>query len=239
MLTLALETTGMTGGVALLRDDELLGEVVTGSKSTYSRRLIKAVMYLLDELELSWKEIDLVAVSIGPGSFTGLRIGLATAKGLCLSTSAKLLGVPTLDILAQNACLNLKERLICPLIDARRKQVYTCLYETEGFFVKRISEYVVCRPEEIKGFVPEKKEVIFLGNGLLSYGDKLRELFEKRATFAPNNLWYPKPSNCGLLAKKMILDGTPPHDPDRLVPLYLRLSEAEEKRRMQSNEAPF
>ena len=239
MLTLALETTGMTGGVALSRDDKLMGEVVTGSKSTYSRRLTRAIMYLLDELELSWKEIDLVAVSLGPGSFTGLRIGLATAKGICFSTGARLLGVPTLDILAQNASSIPGERLICPLIDARKGQVYAGLYEAGDFSPKRISEHAVCRPGELKGLVPDKKEVIFLGSGLLYYKDEIRGLFGKRALFAPACLWHPRPSSCGLLAEKMILGGIPPHDPDLLVPLYLRPSEAEEKRRAQKHEAPF
>ena len=227
MVVLSLETTGFTGGVAILKDDEVLGEIITGSKLTYSRRLLKAIKYLLNELEVDWSQIDLIAVSLGPGSFTGLRIGVSTAKGLCLSTGAEIIGVPTLDIMAYN--LLPYSGIICPMIDARKKQVYICCYRADGFEIDKLTSFKVIEPKVLIDIIPTDEDVLFLGTGLNLYKKELEKSFGKRALFAPQYLWHPRPQMCGIIGRKLYLDGKR-DDPLSITPLYLRLSEAEENR---------
>jgi len=227
MIVFSIETTGFTGGVAVLKDKEIIGEIVTGSKLTYSRRLLKAIKYLLNELELDWKQIDLIATSLGPGSFTGLRIGVATAKGLCLSTAADIIGVPTLDILAHG--LLPFSGLICPVVDARKRQVYTCCYRADGLELKRLTSFKVIEPHMLLELVPKDENIIFLGTGLNIYREEIEGLFGKRGTIAPNYLWHPSPRICAILGKDLYLKGKK-DDPLSITPLYLRLSEAEENK---------
>ncbi len=236
MVTLAIETSGFTGGVAILGRDGLEGELVVGSKKTYSRRLLGSIMFLMKELDLGWKDVDGVCVSLGPGSFTGLRIGVATAKGICLSTGASIVGIPSLDILAQNAVL-FSSGHICPVIDARRGQIYCSLYASDGGFVKRRSPYLVISPDELQGRLPEKGGILFLGSGLDPYLKKISAIFGKRAIFAPRNLWHPRPSICALMGKKRLEEQGRADDPVTLAPLYLRLSEAEEKKKRGNEKA--
>ncbi len=231
MATLAIETSGFTGGVAILARDDLSAELLVGSKSTYSRRLIRAIIFLLKETGLGWHDVDTVAVSLGPGSFTGLRIGLSSAKGLCLATGASIIGVPTLDILAQNASFAINDGLICPVIDARRGQIYCALYRPGQSWAKRISEYLVIRPHELADHVLGSSQIIFLGSALEHYGHELVELLGNRAVITPRHLWYPRPIVCASMGKDMVSSGQGPQDPVTLSPLYLRLSEAEEKKK--------
>ncbi len=231
MTLLAIETSGFTGGVAIISDHQARGELIIGSKSTYSRRLLKSIMFLMEEAECSWEDVTEVAVSLGPGSFTGLRIGLATAKGICLSTGATLFGVPTLDVIAQNGLLS-PAPVICPLMDARKGQLYAALYRNKGKgILERVSDYLVVKPQELHEHLPSHESVLFLGPGLLSYRQSISGILGERALFAPEPFWYPRPLFCGLLALSRREQGVPPDDPISLIPLYLRLSEAEEKKR--------
>ncbi len=169
MTLLAIETSGFTGGVAIISDHQTRGELIIGSRSTYSRRLLKSIIFLMEEAECTWDDITEVAVSLGPGSFTGLRIGLATAKGLCLSTGATLFGVPTLDVMAQNGLLS-PAPVICPVMDARRGQLYAALFRNKGKgILERVSDYLVVKPQELHRHLPSHERVLFLGPGLLSY----------------------------------------------------------------------
>ena len=231
MSLLAIETSGLSGGCALLSSGKVLGETILSTRKTHSRRLMSSILALMEETDTSWKDLEAVAVGLGPGSFTGLRIGLSTAKGLALSCSVPVFGIPTLDIMAENALLE-DSRLICPVMDARRKQVYTALYEP-GFpgGPKKISNDCALAPSDLAKKVPEEREILFLGDGLVSYKELIRESFKDRAYFAPEFLWYPRPSLAGLLAERQRERGLKPSDPALLVPLYCRLSEAEEKKR--------
>ncbi len=231
MTLLAIETSGFTGGVAIISDHQIRGELIIGSRSTYSRRLLKSIIFLMEEAECTWEDVTEVAVSLGPGSFTGLRIGLATAKGLCLSTGATLFGVPTLDVMAQNGLLS-PTPLICPVMDARRGQLYAALYRNKGKgILERVSDYLVVKPQELHKHLPSHERVLFLGPGLLSYRQSISDILGDRALFAPEPFWYPRPLFCGLLALSRREQGVSPDDPISLTPLYLRLSEAEEKKR--------
>ncbi len=231
MTLLAIETSGFTGGVAIIAGRSTTSELIVGSKATYSRRLLKSIIFLLEETGITWNDIEAVAVSLGPGSFTGLRIGLATAKGLCLSTGARLVGVPTLDVLAQNGAI-FHGPIICPVMDARRGQVYTAIYSVaRDGGVKRVSEYLLLLPSDLPGHLPAHQGILFLGSGLSKYSETFDDLFGQNAFFAPEPFWYPRPFFCGLLGLSRLGDASGADDPLDLTPLYLRPSEAEEKKR--------
>jgi len=129
MLILGIETATMTGGVALLNEERLISEYTLNVRTTHSARLMPALDRVLEDSSIDKCEIDGIAVSIGPGSFTGLRIGLATAKGLALGLDIPLAGVPTLDALAHNTPFAMYQ--ICPILDAKRKEVYYSLFRYE------------------------------------------------------------------------------------------------------------
>ncbi len=231
MVVLSIETSSLTGGAAIIASGRVLGEFTLSSKRTYSRRLLSSVLYLLNELGLAWQDLDLIAVGLGPGSFTGLRIGISTAKGLALAHSLPIFGIPTLDVIAQNAQIE-DRRLICPVMDARRQQVYTCLYRP-GFprDPQRITDYKAIEPDKLGELIPSNDDILFIGDGINNYGELFIQNFKKRASFAPEHLWHPRPSITGLIAEKRKKLGIEPETPQDLAPLYCRLSEAEEKRK--------
>ncbi len=126
MKILALESSGLVASVAIVEDGKMIGEYTTNFKKTHSQTLLPILDELVKTLEVDLNDIDAIAVCAGPGSFTGLRIGSATAKGLGLALKKPLIGIPTVDGIAYN--LYGTERVICPLMYARRQQVYTGLY---------------------------------------------------------------------------------------------------------------
>ncbi len=221
---LAIETSGPDGGVAIVCDDEVLGEVFLSSKETYSRRLLSAISYLLKGLGLELRELSAIAVSLGPGSFTGLRIGLATAKGLCLGAGVPLIGIGSLEGIAAN--LYLVHYPICPIIDARRRQVYTAIYRFKETGFEEILPPSLISPKRLISFIQE--ETIFLGDGLKQYSKYLSNALAKRFIPAPPHLAHPRPAAVGHLAWQRLLRNET-DDPQGLVPIYLRPSEAELK----------
>ncbi len=232
MAILCLETSSLTGGAAIISRGRILGEVILSTKKTHSRRLISNILWLLDELDLTWETFDLVAIGQGPGSFTGLRIGIATAKGFAMARSLPVMGVPTLDVIAQNAFLE-QSRLICPVMDARRNQVYTSLYRPDPGLdrPKRILDYIAIEPAKLSDLIPKDNHVLFIGDGINRYRELFETYFNKRAVFAPEYMWFPHPAIVGILAEKMINEGQKTADPSILTPIYCRLSEAEEKKK--------
>jgi tRNA threonylcarbamoyladenosine biosynthesis protein TsaB len=185
-----------------------------------------AIGGLLKEAQLSPEEVDGFAVSAGPGSFTGLRIGLSTIKGLCLATGKPVVAVPTLDAMAELVppC----SHLICPLLDARKKEVYAALYrhlpEEE---VRREGDYLVMDPRLLAEMIHQK--VFFLGNGVDLYRDLLADLLGEKAAFAPAQLRHPRAAMVGRVGLRLLERGQS-DSLDELEPLYVRPSEAELKK---------
>ena len=126
MIILSIDSSTPIAGIAVADGEKLLGEVMINTKNTHSEKLMPMIERLLQELQLSVHQLDAIAVTQGPGSFTGLRIGMATAKGLVQGAGKKLIAVPTLDCLAYN--LVHYPGMICPIMNAQKKQVYTALY---------------------------------------------------------------------------------------------------------------
>ncbi len=238
VIILSISTSQMSGGAALTEDGALLGEFILASKKTHSRRLMAQIMGLLEEAELTWDDIGLIAVDQGPGSFTGLRIGISTAKGLAYAKGLSVAAVPSLDALADNC--RFFSGLVLPVIDARRGEVYCALYQADGRGgIRRLSDYKALCPEDVHTLFKEqgheeRAPVMLLGDGLVPHGDRLRKALcgagVCRLVEADARAWTIRPSAIGFIAWGLLeRQGILPLSPDELLPLYCRLSEAEEK----------
>ena len=224
MKLLAIETSTMLGGVAIMDNDTLVAEARINVKVTHSERLMPEIDHVLAQSGLEISDIDVFAFAVGPGSFTGLRVGLSTVKGLVYATGKRLVAVPTLEAFAWN--LPFSEYPVCPLLDARKKEVYAGLFKwADSGFTRVIDEQAV----EIGRLLSEiKGPTVFLGEGALIYRERIMETLNDQALFAPPHKILPSPSNVAYLGMKMAEKGDF-SDPAGLVPLYLRRSEAEVK----------
>lgn len=222
MRVLGIETSTLTGSVALLDTDVVVAEHTLSVSTTHSERLLAAIHRLLEESGTTLGALDGLAVAIGPGSFTGLRIGLATAKGLAHASGLALAAVPTLDALAWG--VPFAAYPVCPILDAKKGEVYTAVYRHRGGELERLTEYRAVRPAR---FLAELDgPVCFLGDGVLAYRDLIRELMGDRALFVPPARRYPSGACVADLGARRLAEGGA-EDPARLVPLYIRPSEAE------------
>lgn len=223
---LSIDTATPCSAVALTCGTRKEGRVVaslslTGAV-THSRRLLAAIDYIMQKAEIDWSSIAGIGVSLGPGSFTGLRIGMATAKGLAAAAGKMLFGVSTLDSLAAKCVTS---RLICTVLDARKKEVYTAFYRCNADgFAERISDITVVAPEKLVAAVSEP--VFMVGDGAMVYGEVFRHLLGKNVIFAPSQLHEPSASSLGMLAGEMLEAGEQ-LDLAEAVPLYIRSSDAE------------
>ena len=223
-LILALETSSETGGVALYQG-RLLGEVIISGPLTYSRRLLPALDFLLRYLGREREEIQALAVSIGPGSFTGLRIGLATAKGLALALKIPLLPVNTLEALA--ALCAFSPYPVCPVLDARRGEIYTALYAVKEGIPQVLQEPRTIAPHKWLACLEEK--TIFIGDGLESYKAFLKQELKEKFVEAPEFLLGSRASAVAYLGARLWAEGRK-FAPQEVLPQYLRPSEAERKK---------
>ena len=149
MKILALDSSGLVASVALLEDDTLVAEYTMNYKKTHSQTLLPMLDEIKKAVELDLETLDAIAVAAGPGSFTGLRIGSATAKGLRLALNKPLIGVPTLEALAYNLYDTAPGTLVCPIMDARRKQVYTGVYAFENHNLITIKDQAALPMDEL------------------------------------------------------------------------------------------
>jgi tRNA threonylcarbamoyladenosine biosynthesis protein TsaB len=224
MRILGIDTSTACGSLGLIDDDAVVAEYALLRKETHSARLVPAIQALLKEARLDLHEIDGLAVSLGPGSFTGLRVGLSTVKGLALAAEKPVVGVPTLDALASN--LPFTPYLICPILDARKGEVYTALYkDDEGGRVERLTPYQVLSPLGLLEKIP-LQETIFLGDGAEVYGELIEEQWGEKALFAPPHLRFLRGSTVAELGLGRIMQGEG-DDISSMIPIYVRPSDAE------------
>lgn len=228
MKILAVDSSGLVASVAILEDYNLIAEYTLNYKKTHSQTLLPMVDEIVKMTETDINTIDAIAVAKGPGSFTGLRIGTATVKGLGLALGKPIIGIPTVEGLAMN--LYNTKGLICPLMDARRNQVYTGIYRFQNNQLLIVKDQVAVGIEEIidaLNIIGE--EVIFLGDGVPVY----EEIIEKRAmvpcSFAPAHV---NRQRAGAIAVRAVsyLEKGEFVDASVFVPEYLRLSQAERER---------
>jgi tRNA threonylcarbamoyladenosine biosynthesis protein TsaB len=216
---LAVETSTLAGGVALIDGDRVVGEYVLDVRVTHSERLMPAIDRVLTDAGLRARDLEGLAVAVGPGSFTGLRIGISTVKGLALALDLPVAAVPTLDALA--AGLPFARHPVCPVLDARKGEVYACLYRWDGQGMRRDWEYLALAPAELAGRLHEP--VILLGDGAAA-------IVSPHARLAPPHRRLPSPATVGVLGHARLVAGQAAATSE-VVPLYLRPSEAELKRR--------
>ena len=238
MKILAIESSGLVASCAIVTEDTLLAEYTVNFKKTHSQTLLPMLEEVKQMTELHLEEIDAIAVAAGPGSFTGLRIGSATAKGLGLALDKPLISVPTLEGLAYQYFGS--DNYICPIMDARRNQVYTGVYRfvrtvsTDGvtsYMMECVLEQCAMDIKELLAWLNEhaEKEITFLGDGVPVYTQQIQELLHKPYTFAPAHRSRQSAAALGMLAVEYYKQGkiqtAAEHEPD-----YLRVSQAERER---------
>jgi tRNA threonylcarbamoyladenosine biosynthesis protein TsaB len=225
MKLLAVESATLSGGVALLDGDRLLGEITLNIAITHSERLMSAVDRLLADCGLAPADLDGLAVSVGPGSFTGLRVGLATVKALAMALDVPVAPVPTLDALA--ARLPFADAPVCPILDARKGEVYLSLYRWSGDRVAREWDYLALAPEAAVARL--EPPVILLGDGVEACRPWLDRL-GAGVRVAPAAQRLPSAAAVAGLGLAVLAAGGGV-SAEALAPLYLRPSEAELKSR--------
>ncbi|MBM4332078.1 MAG: tRNA (adenosine(37)-N6)-threonylcarbamoyltransferase complex dimerization subunit type 1 TsaB [Deltaproteobacteria bacterium] len=233
MLILALETSTPTASVAIMEvpfggkdsfgREKILGEFTLNLSGAHSERLMPAIDSLLRETSLSIGDIQGMALALGPGSFTALRIGVSTVKGLVYGLKIPVVGVSTLEALAYNVPYS--SSVICPALDARKKEVYAALFRGDGSGkIIRTSEDWVVSPEELFRRITE--DTLFLGNGVEVYEEVFRETLGARASFGSPELSLPRALNVAKLSLPKFQRGET-LDLFTFTPIYIRRSEAE------------
>lgn len=205
MRVLGIESSSLVASVALVTDDSMTAEYTVNFKKTHSQTLLPMLDEIVKRLDLDLDTVDAIAVAGGPGSFTGLRIGAATAKGLGLVLKKPLIHVPTVDAMAYNMWG--AAGLVCPIMDARRSQVYTGLYHMEhGFEV--VMEQQAMDMRELAGYLNRRGEkVIFLGDGVPAYQGLIQEEVKVPYIFAPAQMNRQRGASVAVLGMGVLLAG--------------------------------
>ena len=221
MRILAVETATLAGSAAVLEGGRVVGQTHLDIALTHSERLMAMVDRLLQDCGFKASDLEGLAVSVGPGSFTGLRVGVATAKGLALALGLPVAAVPTLDALAWN--LPFADVSVCPLLDARKGEVYLALYRWSGDRMERLSDYLACSPRAAAAWL--SPPVIVLGDGV----GACRPFFPRLGAglrVAPAFHSAPSAAIVGWLGQAMLQSGQAV-PADQLGPMYLRPPAAE------------
>ena len=230
MIILAIDTTGRAVTAALAGEESIFFEgFINGSQKT-SKTLMPMIKQMLDSVNMSVSDLTHIACSSGPGSFTGLRVGAATAKALAYALNIPVIAVPTLDALAYNV-FDAKS-IIVPIMDARRRQVYTAFYEryTENGDMIRLSDYQASDITDVlRSLSDYNKPVIFLGDGVPVYRNDIIS-YGIESKFAPLPALLQRASSAALLALKLAREGKIT-DSESFKPFYLRQSQAERQRK--------
>lgn len=221
-LILTIQTASPAGSLALTSGRQLLAELNLDVRQTPTEWLLPSIETVLGRADRRKQDLDAIAVVCGPGSFTGLRVGLATAKGLALAIGCPLLGVSSLQCLAMQ--LPFAAHPVCVMLDARKQEVYTARYAWQKGFPERLSAETVMRPERLLDDLPE--ETLFVGSGAAVYRSLIVRRMAGRAHFAPEFLNLPRASAAAALALNAWESGQH-FSADELMPNYLRPSEAE------------
>jgi tRNA threonylcarbamoyladenosine biosynthesis protein TsaB len=245
MKILAIETSTMLGGIAIVDDlSGMIAEVRLNVKSTHSERLMTEIDHALKQAGLKVSDIDAFAVSIGPGSFTGLRIGLSTVKGFSYITGKPIVSVPTLHALAWN--FPYCRYPVCTMLDARKKEVYAALFRWDNEDFIRVIDEVSIKVDRLLGRINESnpplppfskggeggfsdEKIVFAGEGSLIYRNNIIEVMGDKAIFATAEKMVPSPANVASIGIRKAMKGEF-SEPVSLVPFYIRRSEAEIKR---------
>ncbi|MCI8732117.1 MAG: tRNA (adenosine(37)-N6)-threonylcarbamoyltransferase complex dimerization subunit type 1 TsaB [Lachnospiraceae bacterium] len=228
MKILALDSSGMAASVAVVEDENMLAEYTVNYKKTHSQTLLPMLDAAVQMVQLKLDTIDAIAVASGPGSFTGLRIGSATAKGLGLALDKPIIGVPTTQAMAYN--LFGAGGVVCPIMDARRNQVYTGIYGFKNGHLEILEDQMAADIYQvIEKLNALKCPVIFTGDGISVYREVIDQNIQVPAEYAPAHLNRQRASAVAALAMEYLKEGrvqtAAEHRPE-----YLRMSQAERER---------
>jgi len=222
---LAVDTSSNVATAAVIDNTKLLGEYMLNHGKTHSQKLMPMIQGLMQSLDLQPGDIDIYAASSGPGSFTGLRIGITSIKAMAYAAQKPVVSVPALDALAYN--IPVTEALICPIMDARNNQVYTAIYKWEKNMQVKLTEYMGVHISELVEIAAGKNQrVVFLGDGLGVHRAFLKTQLEERCEFPQDNLILQRASSVAILAGIKASMGMLESCFD-MVPFYLRKSQAE------------
>jgi tRNA threonylcarbamoyladenosine biosynthesis protein TsaB len=225
MLILAVDTTTPSGSVAILAGTRLVAEIAVESTSTHSSRLLASVNLLLGALNLGIKDIEGFAVAPGPGSFTGIRIGLSTIKSFAFASGKPVAPISSLQALAWKL-RDSQNKLVCPMLDAKKGEIYAALFEVEGGRMKECVAQGAYSPGDFLSRLPKHRNILFIGNGTELCRPKIQDSLKDNAKFS---------SRSGFIAYEVgrlggeLLKAKKGVSSDRLEPLYFRVSQAEEK----------
>ena len=225
MLTLAIDTSCLTASCAVVEDGKVISELTVQNGKTHSQKIIPMIKSVLELIDKDFKNVDLFAAATGPGSFTGLRIGVVTIKGLAYSLKKPVCGIPTLDALAYS--MPDFKGIIIPMLDARNNQVYTALYKKdESGFVKLSEDMGITIEELMEQIQKNNQEIMILGDATPLHISKLKECFKERIHEASPLLFIPRAACTAILAEQAF-NSNKHIDAFELEPKYLRKSQAE------------
>lgn len=232
MYILAIDSATPVAGAALLRDENLVVEAFANVGLTHSETLMPMVDRVVNDAGITVRQLDVIAVTIGPGSFTGLRIGLAAAKGLAMATDKPLIGISTLEVLAHN--LSCSSLLAGTILDARKGEVYGACFDVSQVYPQRLGEELACSPEdfcrEADRWLAEtdRSGLVLLGDGFNSYRQIFIDHWGNKLKLLPSHQQLPRAASLASLARVKALQN---NYSDRLLlrPTYLRLSEAQNR----------
>jgi len=222
MIVLGIETSSTCGSVAVVQDRKVLGELFFNTGRKHSTKIVPSITNLLSTVELNKADLEGIAVTSGPGSYTSLRIGISIAKGLAYSLDIPLIGISTLQCVAFNSIIS--PHLICSLIDARKGELYSALFRYNTGELERMSEDQIVSIDYLCSTIDEK--TVLIGDGLYLYKSTFVDRINGLVLFAPEHLCYGRASSCAILGidnfKKAKRD-----EVNTLVPKYIRQADAE------------
>jgi tRNA threonylcarbamoyladenosine biosynthesis protein TsaB len=223
MKALAIDTTNNVLGIAIVDKEKVIGEYITNLKKNHSVRAMPAIEQLLNECDLNPKQLDRIVVATGPGSYTGVRIGVSIAKTMAWSLKIPIVGVSSLEVLAANG--RFFPGFISPIFDARRGQVYTGLYQYSDKGIVTIErDQNILLVDWLSMLETKGKQILFVGNDVDMHKDTIDSVLGKKGEIGQVALANPRPSELGIIGLNQ--ETTDVHS---LVPNYIRLAEAEAK----------
>lgn len=233
MKILAVDTTTFAGSAAILEDTKLLSEVNIESSLSFSERLLPSIHWMLQATELKPEDIDGFAVAAGPGSFTGIRIGISTVKAFAYASKKPVVGVSTLEALT----LKLRQpqkRLICPLLDAKKGEIYAALFEVHRNNLQEFIPQAAYNPDYFFSLLPTHRIINFIGNGINPYRNKIFQYLKDKARLSARTVFIA--NEVGLLAYESFrkIKGNKLYE---VTPIYFRTSQAEEKHKQSKTSA--
>jgi len=224
LIVLGIETATSAGSVALVSENEVLAEYLLNNMRSHAEQVLRGIDHIIADTGRSLEECEAIAVSIGPGAFTGLRIGVSTAKALAYAIHKPILGISTLEALAWN--LPFISDYVCPMLDARKKEVYTALYQWVDRKLKVLIPEQAVSPLTMINHLDRSQKILFLGSGSILYAKMICAEFGEKAEFPPLYHSFPRASIIASLGlNRLVLQQF--DNVETLVPTYLRLSDAE------------